>query len=313
MLQILQGAVSLGLLWAVMTIGVYITYRILDIADLTVEGSIAMGAAIAAFAITHGVNPYVATFLALLGGMAAGLVTGLLHTKLKIPALLSGILTMTALYSINLRIMGKANISLLRIDTVYTVFESIGFSRTNAVMVLGLICVAALLCILYWFFGTEIGCAIRATGNNQQMVRAQGINTNNTIILGLVISDGLVALCGALIAQSQSFADVQMGIGAIVIGLASVIIGEVLFGKKNFFSRLISLVLGAITYRIIIALVLKLGMPANDLKLFTAITVAIALALPVFRTYLLPLKKSIKRPETTAKEEPSNAKNSRTE
>jgi len=292
MLQIISGAISLGLVWAIMTIGVYITYRILDIADLTVEGTLAMGAAIAAQAITQGMNPYLATFLAMLGGLAAGLTAGLLHTQLKIPALLSGILTMIALYSINLRIMGKANISLLRVDTVYTVFENLGLSATAAVIVFALICVLAIVSLLYWFFGTEIGSAIRATGNNPNMVRAQGINTDVMKIIGLVISNGLVAISGALIAQSQSFADVQMGTGSIVFGLASVIIGEVLFSGKNFYSRLISLVLGAITYRLIIAFVLKLGMPANDLKLFTAITVAIALSLPVFKKKIHPVKLS---------------------
>ena len=297
MLQILMGAISLGLLWAIVTIGVYITYRILDIADLTVEGSIVLGGAIAASAITKGINSYAAIGIAFIGGLIAGLITGLLHTKLKIPSLLSGILTMIALYSINLRIMGKANISLLRVNTAYSVFKNLGLDHNSAVIILGVLFVGGIIGILYWFFGTEIGCAIRATGDNPQMVRAQGINTNTTIILGLMISNGLVAISGALIAQSQSFADVQMGIGSIVIGLASVIIGEVLFGKRNFFNILISLVLGAITYRIIIALVLKLGMPANDLKLFTAITVAIALALPVFRSYLKPIKKSIKRGE----------------
>lgn len=297
MLQIILGAVSLGLLWAIMTIGVYITYRILDIADLTVEGSLAMGAAIAAHAISSGVNPYLATLLAMLGGFLAGLSTSLLHTRLKIPALLSGILTMIALYSINLRIMGKANISLLRMNTVYTVFENIGLNAVYSVITLGLVCVLGIVSILYWFFGTEIGCAIRATGVNPHMVRAQGINTDAMKIIGLVLSNGLVATSGALISQSQSFADVQMGTGSIVIGLASVIIGEVLFGKKNFYSRLISLALGAITYRIIIAFVLKLGMPANDLKLFTAITVAVALALPVFKSYLHPIKMSFKEVE----------------
>jgi putative ABC transport system permease protein len=297
MLEILLGAVSLGTLWAVMTIGVFITYRILNIADLTVEGSIAMGAAIAARGITMGMNPYVATLLALIGGMAAGLVTGLLHTQLKIPALLSGILTMIALWSINLRIMGKSNISLLRMDTVYTMLENMGLNKTDAVMVLGLLFVLAIIILLYWFFGTEIGCAIRATGSNPRMVRAQGINTDSTIILGLILSNGLVAVSGALIAQSQSYSDVQMGTGAIVIGLASVIIGEVLFGTKKFFGRLLSLALGAITYRIIIALVLKMGMPANDLKLFTAITVAVALSLPVLRQYFMPLRKSFKEVE----------------
>lgn len=295
MFEILTGAVSLGLLWAIMTIGVYITYRILDIADLTVEGSITTGGSIAAVAITNGLSPALAVFLAMLGGMAAGFITALLHTKLKIPALLSGILTMIALYSVNLRIMGKSNIPLLRVNTVYTAIENFGLNRQIAVMILGVVIVAGFIGILYWFFGTEIGCAIRATGNNPQMVRAQGINTNTTIIIGLIISNGLVSVSGALIAQSQSFSDIQMGIGSIVIGLASVIIGEVLFGKKNFFSRLIGLALGAITYRIIIAFVLQLGMSPNDLKLFTAITVAIALSLPVFRSYLAPIKKSIKR------------------
>jgi len=297
MLDIILGAISLGLLWAVMTIGVYITYRILDIADLTVEGSIAMGAAIAAKAISVGINPFAATVLALVGGLAAGLITGLLHTKLKIPALLSGILTMIALYSINLHIMGRANIPLLRMDTVYTPFIRLGMDNTVAVISLGLVCVSVVVGLLYWFFGTELGSAIRATGDNPNMVRAQGINTNVMKIVGLIISNGLVAVSGALISQSQSFADVQMGTGSIVIGLASVIIGEVLFGKKNFFRRLIALVLGAITYRIIIALVLKLGMPANDLKLFTAITVAIALALPELKKYFRPAKISIKEGE----------------
>lgn len=297
MIQIILGAVSLGLLWAVMTIGVYITFRILDIADLTAEGSIAMGAAIAAKAITNGVDPYAATFIAMLGGMAAGLVTGFIHTKLKIPALLSGILTMIALYSINLRIMEKANVSLLRMRTVYSVFQDIGFGLNTSIIILGLLVVSALVVILYWFFGTEIGCAIRATGSNPNMVRAQGINTNTMKMLGLIISNGLIATSGALIAQNQSYADVQMGTGAIVIGLASVIIGEVLFGKKNFMSRLISLAMGAVSYRIIIALVLKMGMPANDLKLFTAITVAIALALPVMKNRIRPAKIVIKEGE----------------
>jgi putative tryptophan/tyrosine transport system permease protein len=295
MVQILIAAVSLGLLWAVITTGVYITYRILAIADLTVEGSIVTGAAIAAITITRGGNPYLGILLAFLGGTGAGLITGLLHTQLKIPSLLSGILTMIALYSINLRIMGRANISLLQVNTVYSVFERIGLSSTVSVIILGIIIVSSLIGILYWFFGTEIGCAIRATGNNPQMVRAQGINTNTTIIIGLMISNGLVATGGALIAQSQRFADIQMGIGSIVIGLASVIIGEVLFGRRNFASRLLSLAFGAIVYRVIIAMVLKLGMPANDLKLFTAITVAIALSLPVLRSYLKPIKNSMKQ------------------
>lgn len=297
MLEIIKGAVSLGLLWAVMTIGVYITYRILNIADLTVEGSIAFGAAIAAQAIVSGADPYIASFISILGGMAAGLVTGILHTMLKIPALLSGILTMIALYSVNLRVLGKANLSLLRMETVYTALEKLGIESSWSVIIFGLISVALVIGFLYWFFGTELGCAIRATGNNPRMVRAQGINTNNMIILGLIISNGLVALSGALIAQYQSFSDVQMGTGSIVIGLASVIIGEVLFGKRSFLMRFVSLAFGAITYRIIIAFVLKLGMHSNDLKLFTAITVALALALPMIRDYVNPPKISIEENE----------------
>jgi len=286
MLVLLQGAVSLGLLWAIMTIGVYITFRILDFADLSVEGTIALGAAVAAKMISDGQNPFLATFVALLAGCAGGLVTGFLHTKLKIPPLLSGILTMIAAYSINIRIMGRANISLLKVDTVYTFLEDLGFSSRTAVSSFGLTAVVIICCILYWFFGTEIGCAIRATGNNPKMVKAQGINTNGMKITGLVISNGLVALSGALICQNQGFASVDMGTGAIVIGLASVIIGEVLFGTRNFVNTLASMVLGAVLYRMIIAIVLELGMAPTDLKLFTAVTVALALFLPQVKSNL---------------------------
>ncbi len=294
MQQILLGAVALGLLWAVMTIGVYITYRILDIADLTVEGSITLGASVSASMIAGGANPGLATLCALAAGFAAGLATGLLHTKLRIPALLAGILTMIALYSVNLRVLGKANVSLLRMRTVYSPLEALGLEKNMAVVILGLGLVLLIILILYWFFGTEIGNAIRATGNNPSMVRAQGVNTDSMKILGLVLSNGLVALSGAMIAQSQNFADVQMGTGSIVIGLASLIIGEVLFGRRNFFSRLFSLILGAVTYRVIIAMVLKLGMPTNDLKLFTALTVALALSLPMFQGYLNTIRRSMK-------------------
>ena len=293
--QILLGAVSLGLLWSIMTLGVYISYRILDVADLSVEGSITLGAAITAGMITAGGDPLLALLIAFLGGMGAGLVTGLLHTKLGIPALLAGILTMIALYSVNLRVMGVSNVSLLRMPTVYThVADLLGLSKTLAVMAVGGALAFALVFLLYWFFGTEIGSAIRATGNNPHMVRAQGVNTDTAIILGLMLANGLVALSGGLIAQSQNYADVQMGVGSIVIGLASLIIGEVLFGRHGFKSRLLSMVFGAITYRIIIALVLRLGMPADDLKLFTAITVALALSLPRFSGYLDTLKASLK-------------------
>lgn len=294
MQQILLGAVSLGLLWSIMTLGVYISYRILDVADLTVEGSITLGAAVCANMITSGNDPVLSLLIAFLGGTAAGLVTGLLHTKLRIPALLSGILTMIALYSVNLRVMGVSNVSLLRMTTAYSkISDWLGVNKTLSVIIIGGAAAVGLVFILYWFFGTQIGSAIRATGNNPHMVRAQGINTDTAIIIGLMLSNGLVALSGGLIAQSQNYADVQMGTGAIVIGLASLIIGEVLFGKRGFRSRLISMIFGAITYRIIIALVLRMGMPADDLKLFTAITVALALSLPRFRELRDTFKASI--------------------
>lgn len=295
MVDVLLSALALGLLWSIMTLGVYISYRVLDMADLTAEGSLTLGAAVAGTMIANGANPLLSTLCAAGAGLLAGLSTGLLHTKLKIPALLSGILTMIALWSVNLRVMGnRANVSILRLDTVYTVFVNMGLNKTWAMIVVGAVCAVAVISVLYWFFGTELGSAIRATGNNEHMVRAQGINTDTMKILGLVISNGLIALSGALICQSQSFADIQMGTGAIVIGLASLIIGEVLFGKGGFYKRLVAIILGAVVYRVIIALVLKMGMPSNDLKLFTAITVAIALSLPRFKGYLSTVKRSMK-------------------
>ena len=220
-----------------------------------------------------------------MAGALAGLVTGLLHTKLRIPALLSGILTMIALYSVNLKIMGVANLPLLRIPTVFSMVGGLlGLSKALATILLSGVLALGLAFALYWFFGTQIGSAIRATGNNPHMVRAQGVDTDTTLILGLMLSNALVAFSGGLIAQDQGFADVQMGIGAIVIGLASLIIGEVVLGQRHFMARLISLIIGAILYRLIIAMVLRMGMPADDLKLFTAITVALALSLPRLQT-----------------------------
>ncbi len=293
-MQVFLGALSLGLLWAVMTIGVYISYRVLDIADLSVEGTLPLGAAVTCILISRGGNPYLGLLLALLAGCTAGGVTGLLHTKLKIPALLSGILTMIALWSVNLHVMGnRPNLSILRMPTVYKPLENLGLDKNVAIIIVGALVVALIIGILYWFFGTELGISIRATGNNERMVRAQGVNTDSMKILGLMLSNGLVALSGALIAQNQSYSDVQMGTGSIVIGLASLIIGEVIFGRRSFMSRLISLALGAVLYRIIIALVLKMGMPANDLKLFTAITVALALWLPQGRELLRTFRKSM--------------------
>ena len=283
MLDLLLPTLSQGLLWALMALGVYLTYRVLDIADLTVEGSFPLGAAVAAALLVKGFDPLTSVFMAGVAGALAGVVTGILHTKLKIPALLAGILTMIALYSVNLRVMGKANISLLRVDTVFTFIRDMGLNNAQAIFLVGLISTIFFGALMYWFFGTEIGAAIRATGFNQQMIRAQGIDTNGTISVGLLISNALVAISGALIGQSNGFADVGMGTGTIVIGLASVIIGEVLFGTKSFKNCLLSVVLGSVVYRFVIALVLQLGMPPNDLKLFTSVLVAFALSMPLFK------------------------------
>ena len=293
MTNLIISTIAQGLLWALLALGVFITFRILDVADLTVEGSFPMGAAISAVLITMGVNPWLTVVIAGIGGMVAGAVTGWIHTKLKIPALLAGILTMIALYSVNLHIMGKANISLLRMDTVYSAIHSMGVSNAVALTIIGVVVTVVVGLFLFWFFGTELGTSIRATGVNPQMIRAQGVNTDTMIVLGLLLSNGFVAVSGALIAQSQGFADIGMGVGTIVIGLASVIIGEVLFfsssvvrklfGNSSFVLSLVAVVFGSIIYRIVIAAVLYLGMPPNDLKLFTAILVALALSLPTWQ------------------------------
>lgn len=293
MTNLIISTIAQGLLWALWALGVFITFRILDVADLTVEGSFPMGAAISAVLITMGVNPWITVIVAGIGGMIAGAVTGWIHTKLKIPALLAGILTMIALYSVNLHIMGKANISLLRMDTVYSAIHSMGISNAVALTIIGVVVTVVVGLFLFWFFGTELGTSIRATGVNPQMIRAQGVNTDSMIVLGLLLSNGFVAVSGALIAQSQGFADIGMGVGTIVIGLASVIIGEVLFasssvvrklfGNSSFVLSLVAVVFGSIIYRIVIATVLYLGMPPNDLKLFTAILVALALSLPTWQ------------------------------
>lgn len=293
MTNLIISTIAQGLLWALLALGVFITFRILDVADLTVEGSFPMGAAISAVLITMGVNPWITVLVAGVGGMIAGAVTGWIHTKLKIPALLAGILTMIALYSVNLHIMGKANISLLRMDTVYSAIHSMGISNSVALTIIGVVVTIVVGLFLFWFFGTELGTSVRATGVNPQMIRAQGVNTDSMIVLGLLLSNGFVAVSGALIAQSQGFADIGMGVGTIVIGLASVIIGEVLFasssivrklfGNSSFVLSLVAVVFGSIVYRIVIAAVLYLGMPPNDLKLFTAILVALALSLPTWQ------------------------------
>ena len=284
MTDLIIPTISQGLLWSMLALGVYITFRVLDFADMTVEGSFPLGAAVAVSCLVKDCNPVIAILAAALAGGLAGIVTGLLNTKLRIPSLLAGILTMIALYSVNLRIMGKANVSLLGKETAFTVVESFGLDYTTGVFAVGLAATLVVCLFIYWFFGTEIGAAIRATGFNPQMIRAQGVETNVMLLFGLFMSNALTAVAGALIGQSNGFFDVGMGVGTIVIGLASVIIGEVLFGTRSFKNSLISVVLGSIVYRFVIAIVLQMGMPPNDLKLFTSVLVALALALPMVKS-----------------------------
>lgn len=284
----IQGGATLGIIWAIMALGLYLTYRVLNYADMTVDGSLTLGGAISAVAVTAGVPPIAAIFIAVLGGMLAGSVTGFLHTKLKIPDLLAGILTQFGLYSINLRIMGKANFGLLNQVTLFSQIKNLGVPSKWAGLVVGLVFIVILVIGIYCFFGTEIGCALRATGNNPDMVRAMGSNTKTYIVLGLVVGNGLVAMCGALLAQYQGYADINMGVGTIVIGLAAIMIGEVIFSKKSYLHRLTGVVIGSIVYRILIAFVLRISLNTNfiikitadDMKLITAILVTIAMILP---------------------------------
>ena len=291
----IHGSIAQGLLWGVLALGVYISFRVLDFADLTVDGSFACGAAVSATLICKGFNPFLTLIFSFLVGAVCGCVTGLLHTKLKIDAILAGILTQLGLYSINLLIMGQANVPLLGEETIFSLSsKAIGgrLSSNNVVLIFGIAINAIIILLMYWFFGTEIGSAVRATGNNKHMVRALGVSTDNTIILGLALSNGLVALSGGLVANHQSYADIQMGIGSIVIALASVILGEVFFGKKHsFWFILCGAVFGSVLYRIIIAVVLQLGLNTNNLKLLTAVLVAFALALPVISEKTNRLKK----------------------
>ena len=277
------GSFEQGLLWGAMVLGVYITFRVLDYADLTIDGSFTLGAAMVAQVILLGFHPGLALLTAIITGALAGLATGLLHTYLKIAPLLSGILTMIALYSINLRIMGQANLSLLRAETIFTWAKiNTGLGRFGPLLI-GLLIVTGVVAIIYIFFQTELGMAIRATGNNEQMIRSLGVNTNNMKMIGLATGNALVALSGGLVAQYQGFADIGMGIGMIIAGLASVIIGEALFGGHTLIRALLAAVTGSLIYRVVITLVLQLGMPPTDLKLLTALIVIIAMALPIMR------------------------------
>lgn len=279
-MAIVVSALSQGLLWSVLAVGVYMSYRFLNISDLTSEGSFTLGAAVCASNIVRGMDPLLSCILALIAGALAGLVTGVLHTKFKMPSLLAGILSMTGLYSINLRIMGKANIPLTQSVTLLTKLKDmLGLTRDrDGAIYLGLIVVIILIVLLVWFFNTEFGFSVVATGNNDKMIRANGVDSDKTIIAGLMLSNALIALSGSLVAQYNGYADVTMGIGAIVVGLASVIIGEVLFKDKYFAVCLIGVVVGSIIYRLIVTFVVNTNfISANDMKLFTAIVVAVAI------------------------------------
>jgi putative ABC transport system permease protein len=287
LLNAMPGAVAQGLIWGITAIGIYITYRILDIADLTVDGSLCTGGAVCIVMTLSGHNIFVSMLVATLAGMLTGLVTGLFHTFMGIPAILAGILTQLSLYSLNLKIMGKAN-QAINVDK-YNLLVSLRYIKDvpfykNTILVVA-VCIVLLIVLLYWFFGRELGCALRATGCNGNMARAQGINTDFSKVLGLMISNGLVGLSGALLAQYQGFADINMGRGAIVIGLAAVIIGEAIFGKifRNFGFKLLGVALGSILYYIVLQTVIWMGVDTDLLKLLSAVVVAIFLAIPYWK------------------------------
>lgn len=278
-------AVELGLIYAVMALGVYLTFRILNFPDLTVDGSFTAGGGIAAVLIVGGTPPLLATAIAFAGGMVAGVVTGLLHTKAKINGLLAGILTMIALYSVNLRIMGKSNLPLLREETLITPLREGGYLGTwVAVLVFAAVALAVKV-IIDWFLHTDLGLAMQATGDNEEMIRSFGVSTDGMKVLGLALSNGLVALCGALIAQYQGFADIGMGIGLILAGLASVIIGQAIFGAGTIVIASLAVVLGSVLYRVVIQLALNAGLNPNDMKLISAVLVVLALVVPQWRVF----------------------------
>lgn len=286
LLSAMPGAVAQGLIWGIMAIGVFITYKVLDVADLTVDGSIATGGATCVMLTLAGLPVWLAMVCALIAGLLAGLVTGLLHTLMGIPALLAGILTQLSLYSINLRILGASNqsINVLKYDLLVSLRNVKSTGPDNPILITAIFGVV-IIALLYWFFGTSLGCAIRATGANPNMSRAQGINVNLMKVVGLMLSNGLVALSGALLSQYQGFADVKMGIGSIVIGLAAVIIGDVIFSRifHNFALKLLSVIFGAVIYYAVLQVVFSFGISSDYLKLLTAVIVAIFLAVPYWK------------------------------
>lgn len=286
MLDIVLSGISQGLLWSIMAIGVFITFRILDIADLSAEGAFPMGAAVCALCIMHDINPILATFCGMLGGMLAGFVSGIMHTKMKIPALLTGIITLTGLYSVNLLILGSSNVYLSTHETIVTMVAKLGLDRTSSVLLIGSVFVVLVILILYLFLNTQLGLALRATGDNVAMGQANGIKVDRMKILGYMIGNGLIALSGALLAQNNGYADLNMGVGTIVIGLASIILAEVIIKHLPLGKRLWSLVLGSVIYRLIIVFILTTDIEAQMIKLVSAILLAVILYIPELRNKL---------------------------
>lgn len=297
MLDIILSGISQGLLWSIMAIGVFITFRILDIADLSAEGAFPMGAAVCALCIVNDINPIVATIAGMLGGMLAGLVSGFLHTKMKIPALLTGIITLTGLYSINLLVLGRSNVSFALKNTLVTMVTRLGLNKLSAVLLIGIVCVGLVILILYLFLNTQLGLALRATGDNEAMGQANSIKVDRMKMLGYMIGNGLITLSGALLAQNNGYADLNMGVGTIVIGLASIILAEVMIKYLPLGKRLWSIVLGSVLYRMIIVFILTTDIDAQMIKLVSAILLALILYVPELRAKL-----GVKASKTLTKE-----------
>ncbi len=297
MLDIILSGISQGLLWSIMAIGVFITFRILDIADLSAEGAFPMGAAVCALCIVNDINPIVATIAGMLGGMLAGLVSGFFHTKMKIPALLTGIITLTGLYSINLLVLGRSNVSFALKNTLVTMVTRLGLNKLSAVLLIGIVCVGLVILILYLFLNTQLGLALRATGDNEAMGQANSIKVDRMKMLGYMIGNGLIALSGALLAQNNGYADLNMGVGTIVIGLASIILAEVMIKYLPLGKRLWSIVLGSVLYRMIIVFILTTDIDAQMIKLVSAILLALILYVPELRAKL-----GVKASKTLTKE-----------
>ncbi|GAA3630287.1 branched-chain amino acid ABC transporter permease [Lactobacillus hamsteri] len=298
-MSLITSTIGQGLLWGILALGLYLSFRILNFPDMTVEGTFPFGAAVCVTALVHDVNPFLATLLSFIAGMITGAVTGLLYTKGRIPILLAGILTMTGIYSANLRILGKANVGLLNHATLLNGKLLANLPANFPTIVVGLIFAIIIVILLALFLNTDLGQAFIATGDNETMARSLGINTDNMKILGLMVSNGLIGLAGGLLAQNGGYADVNMGIGTMVIGLAAIIIGEVVYGDLSLTARLVAVVVGSILYRLVLLLVLQLGFSTNDFKLISAIILAICLMLPLFQKKFHVrklLKRGVERP-----------------